>query len=262
MRPRQAGSERLLSVHGVLVLLFLYLPIAVLIVFSFNASRINVTWEGFTLDWYAQLATDRQIMRAVQNSLIIGSTSTIISTILGTLTALGLARHTFLGKRVLEGILYIPIILPEIVMGVSLLAFFATVGMRLGLMTVAIAHITFCTSFVVLIVRARLSRFDRNLERAAMDLGANPWTTFWRVTFPLISPGVWAGALIAFTLSLDDVIITFFTAGPGSTPLSLYVLSMVRTGVTPKINALSVVMLLVTFVLIAVVTRRLRLRDD
>lgn len=248
-------GRRLLRLHSVLVLLFLYAPILVLVVFSFNTSRLNVMWEGFTLDWYEELIRDRQIMRSLQNSLVVATVSTAVSTVLGTMTAFALARHRFRGKRILEAILYIPIILPEIVMGISLLAFFSTVGMRLGLTTISIAHITFSTAFVALVVRARLHGFDRTLERAAQDLGAGVWVTFWRVTLPLIWPGIVAGALIAFTLSLDDVIITFFTSGPGSTTLSLYVFSMVRLGVSPKVNALSTAILAVTFVLVAVVAR-------
>ncbi len=250
---RLAG--RLLGIHSALVLLFLYAPILVLIIFSFNTSRLNVEWEGFTFDWYSELLQDRQILRSLQNSLVVACVSTLVSTVLGTMTAFALARHRFRGKRLLEAVLYIPIILPEIVMGISLLAFFSTVGMRLGLTTISIAHITFSTAFVALVVRARLHGFDRTLERAAADLGAGAWTTFRRITLPLIWPGILAGAVIAFTLSLDDVIITFFTSGPGSTTLSLYVFSMVRLGVSPKVNALSTSILLVTFVLVAIVAR-------
>lgn len=248
-------GEKLLGVHSLLVLLFLYLPILILVVFSFNTSRLNVMWEGFTFNWYREMVMDRQIIGSLQNSLIVAGITTAVSTVMGTVTAMAMARYRFVGKRLLEGLLYIPIILPEIVMGISMLAFFTTVGVRLGLATIAMAHITFCTAFVVLVVRARLHGFDRTLERAAMDLGASPWMTFRRITLPLIAPGIWAGALIAFTLSLDDVIITFFTAGPGSTTLSLYVFSMVRLGVSPKVNALSTVILLVTFAAIILVYR-------
>jgi len=245
-------GKRLLGLHAWLVFAFLYLPIVVLVAFSFNASRLNVVWEGFTLQWYGEMVRDAAIVRAARNSLIVATVSTIVSTLLGTLTAFALARHRFRWKRWLEGLLYIPIILPEIVMGISLLAFFALVGMRLSLTTMIIAHITFCAAFVSVVVRARLHGLDRTLERAAMDLGANEWRTFWKVTFPLVSPGIIAGALIAFTLSLDDVIISFFTAGPGSTTLPLYVLSMVRLGVNPKVNALSATMLVVTFLLMTI----------
>lgn len=245
-------GKRLLGLHAWLVFAFLYLPIVVLVAFSFNASRLNVVWEGFTLQWYGEMVRDAAIVRAARNSLIVATVSTIVSTLLGTLTAFALARHRFRWKRWLEGLLYIPIILPEIVMGISLLAFFSLVGMRLSLTTMIIAHITFCAAFVSVVVRARLHGLDRTLERAAMDLGANEWRTFWKVTFPLVSPGIIAGALIAFTLSLDDVIISFFTAGPGSTTLPLYVLSMVRLGVNPKVNALSATMLVVTFLLMTI----------
>ena len=255
-------GRRLQWLHAALVLIFLYAPIAVLVLFSFNSSRLNVMWEGFTLDWYREAALDRQILRSLRNSLVVASISTVVSTILGTLTAFVLARYRFPGKRVLEGVLYIPIILPEIVMGISLLAFFTTVGMRLGITTISIAHITFCIAFVALVVRARLHGFDRTLERAAMDLGASPWVTFRRITFPLVAPGIWAGAVIAFTLSLDDVIITFFTAGAGSTTLSLYVFSMVRLGVSPKVNALTTVILVVTFAVVGLVARGIYLSSS
>src|SRR5690606_38588617 len=196
-----ASGKRLLGLHAWLVFALLYLPIVVLVAFSFNASRLNVVWEGFTLQWYGEMVRDAAIVRAARNSLIVATVSTIVSTLLGTLTAFALARHRFRWKRWLEGLLYIPIILPEIVMGISLLAFFALVGMRLSLTTMIIAHITFCAAFVSVVVRARLHGLDRTLERAAMDLGANEWRTFWKVTFPLVSPGIIAGALIAFTLS-------------------------------------------------------------
>lgn len=239
-------ARRLLTAHAIVVFLFLYLPIAVLIAYSFNTSRLNVVWEGFTTGWYLEMARDAQILRAARNSLIAAGLTTLIATPLGTLTAFALARHRFRGKQLLEGLIYIPIILPEIVMGISLLALFSLVGIRLGLATVVVSHVTFCASFVTVVVRARLHGMDPMLERAAMDLGANPWRTFWKVTLPLVSPGILAGALIAFTLSLDDVIIAFFTSGPGSTTLPLYVLSMVRLGVSPKVNALSASMLAVT----------------
>jgi len=239
-------ARRLLTAHAVVVFLFLYLPIAVLIAFSFNASRLNVVWEGFTTGWYVEMARDAQILRSARNSLVVASLTTLIATPLGTVTAFALARYRFRGKQLLEGLLYIPIILPEIVMGISLLAFFSLVGIRLGIATVVVSHITFCAAFVTVVVRARLHGMDPVLERAAMDLGANAWRTFWKVTLPLVSPGILAGALIAFTLSLDDVIIAFFTTGPGATTLPLYVLSMVRLGVSPKVNALSAAMLAVT----------------
>lgn len=233
-----------------LIYIFLYAPIAILIIYSFNTSRLNAVWEGFTLDWYRRLFQDEAILKAAANTLLVAIISTAISTILGTITALAMVRDRFPGKAILDGILYIPIIIPEIVMGISLLAFFALIRLPLGLWTMIIAHITFSTSFVVVTVRARLDGFDRSLEEAAQDLGADEWQTFRLVTLPLIMPGILAGALLAFTLSVDDFIVSYFVAGPGSTTLPLKIYSMVKFGVTPEINALSTVLLVVTLLLI------------
>lgn len=257
---RGGPGEWLLKVHAALVYLFLYAPIAVLVVFSFNTSRLGVNLSGFTLRWYAAVAKNDRILEAAWNSLVVAVVATLASTALGTLTAFAFARHRFAGKTLLEGLIYVPIILPEIIMGISLLVLFRSIGLRLGLLTVAIAHITFCMSFVFVVVRARLHDLDRNLERAAMDLGANEWQTFWKVTFPLVFPGILAGLLLAFTLSVDDVIVTFFTTGPGATTLPLQVYSMVKFGVSPEINALSTVMLAVSMSLIVLAERLQRRR--
>jgi spermidine/putrescine transport system permease protein len=221
--------------------LYLYLPIVVLIVFSFNTDRLNLFWEGFTWRWYATLFNDARVGLATRNTLFVALTSTIVSTVIGTLAALALQRYTFRLKGVSEPILYIPIVIPEIVMGIGLLSLYATLKMTLGLLTITLSHIAFSIPFVALVVRARLHGFDRSLEEAAMDLGANELTTFRRVTLPVILPGVLSGAMLAFTLSLDDFIITFFTAGPGSTTLPLLVYGMVKTHITPEINALSTI---------------------
>lgn len=253
-------GARLLGVHGYLTLAFLWLPIAVLVAFSFNTSRLNVVWQGFTLEWYRQLAQDVTVLRATRNTLVVAAASTVLSTVLGTMAAFALARHRFPGRRALEALLYVPIILPEVVLGISLLATFTLLGLKLGLLTVILAHVTFCTPFVALVVRARLHGFDRTLERAAMDLGADEWTTFRRVTLPLILPGIVAGALLALTVSIDDFIVTFFTTGPGATTLPLHVFSMVKFGVSPKINALSTVMLVTTLGLVLLAERVRRSR--
>lgn len=228
-----------------LIFLFLYLPIGVLVVFSFNASRLNAVWTGFTFDWYRDLWYDFAIWAAASNSLIVGVASAVVSTVIGTLTAFALHRYSFRGKAAFEAFLQLPIVIPEIVMGVSMLAFFVFIEMPLGLHTVTIAHVAFSISFVSIVVRARLHSFDFTLEDAAMDLGANRWQTFFKVTLPLIAPGVAAGFLIALTLSFDDFIIAFFTAGAGSTTLPMQVYSMMRFGVTPKVNALSTLILAV-----------------
>lgn len=233
-----------------LTYIFLYLPILILVAFSFNRSRLGVTWQGFTFDWYIKLMKNVQIISAARNSLLVAVVSTLFATVIGTMAAFAVHRLRFPGRRVLEGVLYIPIVLPEIVMGISLLSLFTRLHFSLGLVTVVLAHITFSISFVFVVVRARLHDFRHELERAAMDLGADEWLTFWRVTFPLVSPGILAGSLLAFTISLDDLIITFFVAGPGSTTLPLQIYSMVRFGVSPEINALSTLFLMVTLTLV------------
>lgn len=249
MNLSRAGKG-LLKGYAVLAYAFLYLPIAVLIVFSFNTSKMNVQWEGFTFSWYGRLLQDAAIMAAAKNSLLVAAVATPAATILGTLAAFSVHRLRFPGRKLLEGGLYIPIVLPEIIMGISLLGLFAAFRMQLGLWTVIISHITFSTPFVFVVVRARLHDLSHTLERAAMDLGADEWLTFWWVTFPLVSPGILAGALLAFTLSLDDMIITLFTSGPGSTTLPLQIYGMVRHGVSPEINALSTGFLVVTLLMI------------
>jgi spermidine/putrescine transport system permease protein len=242
-----------LKLYAVLSYAFLYIPILILILFSFNTSKYSIKWTGFTLRWYQDLFNDRFIWEATRNTLIIATVATVVSTIIGTAAALALHRYRFRGKGFSEATLYIPIIIPEVVMGIAMLAFFAQMGFQLGLGTIIIAHIAFCVPFVTLTVRARLHGFDRSVEEAAMDLGANEWITFWRITLPIIMPGVLAGALLAFTLSLDDYIITLFTAGPGSTTLPLRVFAMLRQAVTPKVNALSALWILAVLILLAIV---------
>lgn len=245
----------LLTAYAMSVYAFLYLPLLVLIVFSFNVSRLNITWQGFTLDWYGRLFHNEQILTALGNSLVVAVVATPVATLLGTSAAFAVQRLRFSGRRLLEGGLYVPIVLPEIIMGIALLGLFGTLGLRLGIGTVILAHVTFATPFVFVVVRARLHDLSPALERAAMDLGADEWLTFWWVTLPLISPGIMAGALLAFTLSLDDMIITFFTTGPGATTLPLQIYSMVRFGVTPEINALSTILLVGTVALILAAER-------
>jgi spermidine/putrescine transport system permease protein len=230
-----------LGLYTTLFYLYLYLPIVVLIVFSFNTDRLNLFWKGFTWDWYGKLFGDARVALATRNTLFVATTSTLISTVIGTLAALALQRYTFRLKGISEPILYIPIVIPEVVMGIGLLSLYATLKMTLGLLTITLSHIAFSIPFVALVVRARLHGFNKSLEEAAMDLGANELTTFWRVTLPVILPGVLSGAMLAFTLSLDDFIITFFTAGPGSSTLPLLVYGMVKTHITPEINALSTI---------------------
>lgn len=235
--------------------LFLYLPICVLVAFSFNTSRFSVQWQQFTFKWYAKLLQDPLILDALYNSIIVAVVAMILSTIIGTLTAYGLFRYHFRGKSIFDGILFLPIVTPEIVVGISLVVFFVAIHVNLGLITIIIAHTAFDIPFVMLIVRARLQGMDRALEEAAMDLGADELTTFFKVTIPQLKPGIIAAALLAFTLSFDDFVITFFVAGVGSTTLPLKIYSMVRLGVSPKINALSALIVLFSIILITIADR-------
>ena len=237
-----------------LVYLFLFLPIIVIVIFSFNTSKMNVTFEGFTIKWYISMFSNRTLMEAFTNTLFIGIVSTLASGVIGTLAAVGMNRFKFKGKKIIEMLLYIPVVIPEIVLGISLLSVFSMISMSLGLVTIILAHITFSVPFVIITVRARLSGFDKSIEEAAMDLGANRFKTFIKITLPIIAPGVLSGAMLAFTLSLDDVVISFFTAGPGSNTLPLKIFSMVKTGVTPEVNALSTLIMIVTIIGLGSVT--------
>jgi spermidine/putrescine transport system permease protein len=229
---------------------FLHLPVLVLMIFSFNSSKFSVEWRGFTLQWYHRLLERPDILRGLRISLVVGGAATVISALLGTMMALALARHRFRGRRALEGFLYLPIVTPEIVVGISLLILFALLKLPLGIMTIIIAHVAFCISFVVIVVLARLEGMDQSLEEAAMILGADEITTFWKVTVPQLWPGILAGALLAFTMSFDDYVITSFVSGPGSSTLPIVVYSMVRKNVEPSINAISTIILMVTALLI------------
>src|ERR687894_1918406 len=251
-----------LLLGSVLVYLFLYAPIAVLILFSFNSTRSTQVWTGFSFEWYGQLLSDPTILQAFRTSLVVGVTSTLIATIIGTLTALALSRHRFRGQTVADSAIYMATVMPEIVVGVSLLVFFVAVGFQLGITTIVIAHVAFTISFVTIVVRARLAGMDRSVEEAAQDLGASPMQTFLRVTLPLILPGVMAGGLLAFTLSFDDFVITFFVSGVGSSTLPLKIYSMIKFGVSPVINALSTVVLVATMLLIFGGSRILVKKED
>ncbi len=240
-------------------LAFLYLPLITLMVFSFNTSRRNVVWQGFTTDWYVKAFNNESLLQAFVNSLTIAFLCTIISVILGALAAVMLWRFRFPGKTAVEGSMALPIVVPEICLGVAMLVFFARVlpwpmGLPwpLNLGAITIAHVSFSFPFVSTVVRARLASFNRELEEAAKDLGASEWRTFWDVLVPHMQPGLIAGALLAFTLSLDDFVITFFTAGPDTITFPVKVYSMLRFSVTPEVNAASTVLILVTVVLTAV----------
>lgn len=241
-----------LSVYSYIVYGFIYAPILILIIFSFNTQKLNIRWEGFTLHWYEVLFNDARIFLATRNTIIIAVISTLIATIIGTMAALAMHRYRFPFYNTSETVMYIPIVIPEVVMGISLLVFFVMIKFTLGLTTITLSHIAFNIPFVALVVRARLHGYDKAIDEAAMDLGANELITFRRVMLPTIMPGVVSGAMLALTLSLDDYVITYFTAGPGSTTLPLRVFSMVKTAVTPEVNALSTIWVLVIFVLLVI----------
>ncbi len=249
---RQKFNQNVLTFLAIGIFLFLYLPIVILIIFSFNENRFVSTWTGFSLHWYRVLFEDSQMGSAFRLSIWVAVWSTIISTILGTLAALAMERFRFRGKIAFDGVLYLPIIIPDIAMALSTLLFFVILGIALSRYTILIAHVAFNIAFVAIIVRARLADMDSDLEEAAADLGANTWTTFRRITLPLLMPGIVAGALLAFTLSLDDFVITFFVAGPGSTTLPVRVYSMIRFGLSPEVNAVSTLMFLGSTVLVVI----------
>ncbi len=249
------GSNKIsksLRVTGTLVYLFLYLPLIVLIVYSFNDSRVNVGWVGFTLKWYKVLFADKQLINAALNSLIIALIASTVSVILGTLA--GVALHKY-KVPLLSTLVMIPVAAPELLVGVSLLLFFILINFTLGMASITLAHIAFCVSFVTIAVKTRMHGMDNSLLDAARDLGASPVKSFFLILIPTILPGVIAGWLMAFTLSIDDFVITFFTAGVGSSTLPLAIYSMLKMGVTPEVNAASTIIILVTLVLTSVATK-------
>ena len=247
-------TKRVLQANSWLVYLFFYAPIVLLVIFSFSDNRNVGVWGGFTLGWYREFAESDATQRALQNSIQIAIVSTLVSVILGTLAALALERFTFRGKQVFDALLYLPIIVPDVTMAVMMLLFFAQAaewfGFSKGFGTITLSHIAFNISFVSVVVRARLAGMDERLEEAALDLYASRWQAFRHVTLPLIMPGIAGGALLAFTLSLDDVVITQFVTGPGWTTLPVFVFGLIRKGVTPLINAVSVVMLVASMLLV------------
>jgi spermidine/putrescine transport system permease protein len=244
---------RYLKLHALLVFAFLFAPIVVLVVFSFNDSRSGTSWTGFTTHWYNDLRHDDLALKAFKNTMIVAITATIVSTIIGTLAAFALTRFKFRGRSGYSTLIFVSLVMPEIVMGIALTSFFLRlVDVELSIRTVIAAHITFCIAFVVIVVKARLTAFDNRLVEAAADLGATPFQAFLRVVLPLATPGIVAGAMLAFTISLDDVVISQFTSGPGSTTLPLYIFGEIRVGVSPSINALSTVVLFTALMLLAI----------
>ncbi|GAA1629602.1 ABC transporter permease [Nonomuraea maheshkhaliensis] len=237
--------SRLLYVPFWATYVFLYAPIVVLVVMSFNAGESAYTYEGFSLKWYGELAGDERIMNGVVNTLIVAVGSTVIATVLGTLLAVGLARYT--RSKLLDAVSLMPAVLPDLVLAIGLLVFYGMIQLTLGLYSVILAHGVFAMAFVAAVVRTRLSGADTSLEEASRDLGAGPVVTFIRITLPQLAPGIVAGALLAFTLSLDEFVIAFFTIGNAEPTLPIVIYSMIRFGVTPKINALAAILLLVSF---------------
>ncbi len=231
---------------------FLYAPLVIVVVYSFNDSRLNAEWVGFTLDWYRRLFANSGMLLAAGNSLLIALVASLVSTLLGTMAGFAMHRYTL---RLLPVLVLTPIAIPEILIGVSLLIFFVLLNITLGLISVMLAHVAFCIGFVAIVVRARLAGMDESLTEAARDCGATPWQSFRYVTLPLIMPGVIAGALMAFTLSIDDFVITFFTAGAGTVTLPLQIYSMIKIAVTPEVNAISTLLMLLTLALILIASR-------
>ncbi|MDD2229096.1 MAG: ABC transporter permease [Candidatus Cloacimonetes bacterium] len=240
-----------------LVMVFLYIPILILVIFSFNDAKIITGWKGFTLKYYAQLWENDSIKEAFRNTMMIAGLSTLVSTVLGVLTALGLENKKFSGRKLISALIYVPLVMPDILMGVSLALLFNFTRVNTGMFTVLIAHITFCVSYTVIVINSRLEGFDYSLVEAAMDLGAKPALIFWKIKFPLMLPGIIAAALLAFTLSIDDFIITFFTSGRGFDTLPIYVEGTIRRGTITTINSLSTLMIAFTLFLV-VITKRVR----
>jgi spermidine/putrescine transport system permease protein len=255
--PLDYGNRLWLKILFVFTIITLYVPILTLVAFSFNTDRRGVIWRGFTLDNYVKAWNNRELQQALINSITIAALATVISTIIGAMLALMLWRFRFPGKSAYEGFMALPIVIPEICMGVALALFFANSGMMEGvvplpwpinLSNIIISHVAFCFPFVAIVVRSRLVGFNRQLEEASKDLGASEWQTFWNILVPFMMPGLVAGALLAFTLSLDDFVITFFTSGPDTVTFPVKVYSLVRRGVSPEINAASTVLIVITIV--------------
>lgn len=251
-----------LAGYTLLFFAFIYLPIVLITVYSFNADPVNMMrWSGFTFDWYKQIfgfsnkisetalyiESTAQLLQAVQNSLIVAALTTCIATVLGTATALAIYRFNFLGKRFYRVLMFAPILMPDIVLGIALLIFFVGVGISLGIKTIVIGQCTFLISYVFIVVSARLAGMDRSLESASADLGANEWVTFRRVILPQVMPGVIGGALLAFIISMDDLVITYFISGVNTQTLPIFIFGMLRRGIKPEVNAIAVVMLLFSF---------------
>lgn len=243
-------NSKLSSLYLAVVFILMYLPIAVVVVFSFNESKLPVKFSGFSLQWYEKLFQNSAMLEALGNSLILGVASCLLSAVIGTLGAVGLARIHWKSKGVLEYISILPLMIPEIILGMVLMAFFHMLGLPFGMLTLLLGHTVFCVPYILMEVKARLAGMDPALEEAARDLGAGPFRAFWDITLPLIMPAVMSGSLLAFAMSMDDVVISIFVNGPKISTLPLKVYTQLKTGVTPEINALCTIMLAVTLLAI------------
>jgi len=260
----QKFSKQLFSIYGIIFFSFIYLPLLTVIFLSFNSNPINMmVWDGFTFDWYKSIfgystkldedaiyleSTDL-LLSSLKNSLIVSTTTTTISTFIGTMTALALARFRFKLKSFYRALIFLPMLIPDIVLGIALLIFFVTIGIKLSLLSIIIGHCTFLSSYVFIVVSARLAGMNETLEEASFDLGANRLTTFRKITLPLISPGIIGGALLAFIISLDDLVITYFISGVGSTTLPVFIYGIMRRGIKPEINAIATLMIVVSLII-------------
>lgn len=260
----QKFSKQLFSIYGIIFFSFIYLPLLTVIFLSFNSNPINMmVWDGFTFDWYKSIfgystkldedaiyleSTD-QLLSSLKNSLIVSTTTTTISTFIGTMTALALARFRFKFKSFYRALIFLPMLIPDIVLGIALLIFFVTIGIKLSLLSIIIGHCTFLSSYVFIVVSARLAGMNETLEEASFDLGANRLTTFKKITLPLIYPGIIGGALLAFIISLDDLVITYFISGVGSTTLPVFIYGIMRRGIKPEINAIATLMIVVSLLI-------------
>jgi len=252
------GHDRISRGVLIITLVFIYLPLIILVVNSFNASRVSSVWGGFSLKWYEKLMGDENIARSLKNTIIVTTVSVLVSTLLGSLAGVALARYKSRFQKSHQMLVSLPLVMPDILIGIQLLLFFIAARIRLSLMTVIIGHITFSVSYVASMVQARFQDFDFSIIEAAQDLGADGRTILFRIYIPLLMPGILSGALLAVTLSLDDFIITFFTAGPGASTLPVQIYSMIRFGTPPVINALSTIFIAITFLLVLVYQRSLR----
>ena len=251
MRRKKKGKKIGNVIYCALVYLFLFLPISVIVANSFNATTTKpyMSWKGFTFDWYIKLWENTSLLEAFGNTMLLAVISTVLATIIGTLGAIGMYKYKFKGKAIIDGLLYIPIVIPEIVLGIALLTIFAKANIPRGMLTLILAHVSFCIPFAIFNVRASLSGYDHSIEEASMDLGANRLVTFFEVTLPVLAPGIFGGALLAFTISIDDVIISYFVYGQTKT-YPLKVMESVKSGVAPDVNALSTLILIVTILFV------------